>query len=121
MAWWVLAMVISPCARDASIRGATRRPVSGTKKTLVEPRHDGLRRARRLMEQIGQVLAQLALAERRGDDEIGRAALAVRAEQERRPIAWRPLDDDEATENVEAILRHSYTRPKTGPSPSLWH
>ena len=61
--------------------------MSGIRSDLVEARDDGLRRARRFVEEIGQVLAKLALAERSGHDEVGLAALAVRAEQERRPIA----------------------------------
>src|SRR6185436_20387142 len=73
---------------------------------LVEPRDDGLRRARRFVEQVGQVPAELVLAERARYGEVGLAALAVRAEQERRPIALRALDHDEAAENVESVLRH---------------
>src|SRR4026208_2101449 len=73
---------------------------------LVEPRNDRLRRARRLVEQVGQVAAELVLAQRARDGEVGLSALAVRAEQERRPIALRALDHDEPAENVESVLRH---------------
>src|SRR5262245_51147631 len=73
---------------------------------LVEPRDGGLRRARRLVKQVGQITAELVLAQRARDDEVGFAALAVRSEHKRRPITLRAFDHDEASENVESVLRH---------------
>ena len=56
------------------------------------------------MEQIGQIAAQLVLAERARNQEVGLAALAIGAEQERGPIALGTFDHDKAAEDVAGAL-----------------
>src|SRR5687767_12204410 len=83
----------------------------------VEPRDDRLRRARRLVKKVGQILTKLAFAERRRHDEVGFAPLAIRAEQERGPVAGGALDHDETAENVESVLRHCQRGLREPPVP----
>jgi hypothetical protein len=76
-AWW------SAYARDTVLRGASA-----------------------LVKEVGEVPAELVLGQRGGNDEVGWATLTVRADQERRPITRRALDDHELAEDVEAVLPH---------------